>query len=62
MIGSVFQIPKAILTHSAQQPFPLGVLTGTVDGSFRTIGGLLTGALETASGAAPYAKYMVFFI
>ncbi len=59
---SVFEIPRAILEQSTQVMFPFGIVTGTVSGSVRTVVGTLLGAADIARGAAPYAKYMVFFI
>ena len=59
---SAFEIPRSILQDSTRVMFPLGILTGTLSGAYRTIMGTLAGGLDIARGAAPYAKYMVFFI
>lgn len=59
-VSSVFYIPTEILRDSQQVMFPFGIVTGTVKGAFKTVGGLLSGALDLACGAAPYAKYLVF--
>ena len=59
-VGAVFEIPKAMLVDSTQVMFPFGLLTGAVNGTFRTVGGAVGGALDMARGAAPYAKYLIF--
>ncbi len=59
-MSSVFYIPGEILRDSQQVMFPFGIVTGTVKGAFKTVGGVLSGALDLACGAAPYAKYLVF--
>ena len=56
---AAFQLPGSILTQSVQQ-FPLGLITGTVTGTFKMIAGTLSGGADIARGAAPYAKYLVF--
>ena len=58
---SAFEIPKAMASN-AGQAFPLGMLAGTLTGSVRMVAGTLMGATDIARGAAPYAKYMIFFI
>ncbi|MBN1687717.1 MAG: hypothetical protein JW893_01305 [Candidatus Omnitrophica bacterium] len=59
---SVVEIPKAIISHSQRVIFPVGIVTGALEGTFRTVMGTLAGTLDIAQGAAPYAKYMLFFI
>ena len=61
-VFSVFEIPKSILQDSTRVIFPLGIVTGAITGSVRTVVGTLGGALDIARGAAPYAKYALFFI
>lgn len=56
---SAFQLPGSILSQSIQQ-FPLGLITGTVQGTFKMIAGTLSGGADIVRGAAPYAKYLVF--
>lgn len=60
-IFSVMQIPGS-LVHRGAQSFPLGLVTGTLEGSVKAVAGTLSGATDIARGAAPYAKYMVFFM
>ena len=59
---SVVEIPRAMIEHSCKVIFPVGIVTGTCAGTYRMLVGTVTGAIEMAQGAAPYAKYMVFFI
>lgn len=59
-LGAVLSIPHSMLVHSTKTMFPFGLVTGAVAGSFRAIGGTMSGAFDLARGAAPYAKYMVF--
>ena len=59
---SIFEIPRTILEHSTQVIFPFGIVTGALSGTIRTVMGTLGGIADIATGAAPYAKYMVFFI
>ena len=59
---SVFEIPRAMMEQSTQVLFPFGIVTGAVTGTVRTVIGTLAGAADIARGAAPYAKYMIFFI
>ena len=60
-IGSVLQVPAGMAAGS-QQSFPLGLVTGAVSGTMQAVAGTLSGGLDIARGAAPYAKYMLFFI
>ena len=60
-VAAAFQIPAGMIQGSTQA-FPLGLVAGAVTGTFKTIGGVLSGGLDMARGAAPYAKYMVFFM
>lgn len=61
-IGSVIQLPKAILQHAVSDPFPFGVVSGAVAGTYQTVADVLSGTVQMAVGAAPYAKYLIFFI
>ncbi|MDD5218184.1 MAG: hypothetical protein PHS88_08795 [Candidatus Omnitrophica bacterium] len=60
--GSVFELPKALLGSVMGGGFPFSLVTGVLSGTYRTVVGTLGGALETAQGAAPYAKYAVFLV
>lgn len=59
-LASTMEIPRTMLEHSAALPFPLGIATGALAGSFRTVLGVVAGAADIARGAAPYAKYAIF--
>jgi hypothetical protein len=61
-LGAVVQLPKAMLQHGVSDPFPLGLVTGAVSGTYQTVSGVVSGTMRMAAGAAPYAKYLVFFI
>ena len=58
---SVVEIPKSIVQQSTRS-FPLGIVTGTVQGTYRAVAGTVSGVVDMAVGAAPYAKYLIFFI
>jgi hypothetical protein len=58
---SVAELPKSIIVGGASS-FPFGIITGTLEGTMRATAGTLIGATDIARGAAPYAKYMVFFM
>lgn len=59
-VGAAFQIPVAMMQDSSRVMFPFGLLTGAIRGGVKTVTGTLSGALDIAQGAAPYAKYAVF--
>lgn len=59
IISGVFALPFEIL-RGATQSFPFGILAGAIRGTAKTIGGVLGGTVQAASGAAPYAKYAAF--
>jgi len=59
IVSGVFALPIEIL-RGATQSFPFGILTGAIRGTAKTIGGVLGGTVQAASGAAPYAKYAAF--
>ncbi len=58
---SAFSIPREMIGN-AGTAFPLGIVAGALDGGMKTVAGTVIGASEMARGAAPYAKYMLFFI
>lgn len=60
-IGAALQLPISLLAGSTKQ-FPLGLVGGAVEGSVKAVAGTISGAADIARGAAPYAKYMVFFM
>jgi hypothetical protein len=59
---SAFEIPRTMLQHSQQMMFPFGLVTGSVVGAARTVTGTLSGVFDLARGAAPFAKYAIFFV
>jgi len=59
---SPLEIPRTMVEHSKKVMFPFGLVTGALVGTVRTVLGIVGGASELALGAAPYAKYAVFFI
>lgn len=60
-IYSVLQIPAGII-KGGPRAFPLGLIGGTIEGSMKAVAGTINGAADIARGAAPYAKYAVFFM
>ena len=56
ILSGLFAIPSAML-QGAGRSFPLGIVTGAVQGTFQTVSGVVGGAVDVARGAAPYAKY-----
>jgi hypothetical protein len=56
---SAFQIPACML-QNATTMFPVGLLGGVVQGTYRMLTGTLSGVADIARGGAPYAKYLVF--
>ena len=60
-VTAAFEVPTQMLQGSTHA-FPLGLVTGAVSGTMRTVAGTLLGAADMARGAAPYAKYMIFMI
>lgn len=61
VITAPFQIPSAMLADSQKVVFPFGLVTGAISGTFQTLMKTVSGGLDMAQGAAPYAKYMLFF-
>ncbi len=59
---STVEIPKAMIQDSSQIMFPLGLVTGVIKGTFKTVAGTLMGVGDIAYGALPYAKYMIFLV
>ena len=53
---SVLELPYWMIRGSATS-FPVGILTGTIQGASRAVLGTVTGAVDLAVGLAPYAKY-----
>ncbi len=59
---STVEIPKSMIEQSKTTIFPVGLLTGAVQGTYRTVVGTVNGVVDIAAGAAPYAKYLIFFV
>ncbi len=62
ILGAVFQIPRYMLYKTMSRPLGLGTVDGALAGTFEAVSSLTRGALDIGRGAAPYAKYAVFFI
>ncbi len=62
MISGVFAIPRSMMEDSGRMMFPLGILTGAVRGTVQTVAATLSGTFDMVRGAAPYAKYLIFFV
>ena len=60
LVHGAIAIPKDIIEDSKRFVFPVGVVTGAVRGPFQTVAYTVSGALDAARGAAPYAKYLFF--
>jgi len=60
IVGSVLQVPIHLVSRTAQDPFPIGLVTGTLEGAFYLLAEAVAGTGQIAAGAAPYAKYLVF--
>lgn len=56
IVSGVFALPIEML-KGATTSFPFGILAGALRGTVKTVGGVLGGTFQAASGAAPYAKY-----
>ena len=61
VLTAVFQIPRYLIQRTLTEPIGLGTVDGVLDGTFYAVSELSQGALEMGRGAAPYAKYLVFF-
>ena len=61
IVSAVFQVPASMLKGSTQS-FPLGLITGAIGGTAKTLMGAVSGSMDIARGAAPYAKYALFAI
>lgn len=60
VVHGVIAIPQSMIEDSGRFMFPLGIVTGAVRGSIRTVGSTISGAFDLARAAAPYAKYLIF--
>lgn len=59
MISGVFAVPQCMLQDSTRVMFPFGLVTGAIRGVAKTVGNVVSGAVDMARGASPYAKYAV---
>ena len=59
LVHGVIAIPKDVVEDSKRYIFPVGVITGALRGTFQTVAYTVSGAVDAARGAAPYAKYLV---
>ena len=62
ILTAAFQIPRYLLYKTLSEPIGLGTVDGALTGAYYAVAELSGGALDIARGAAPYAKYMVFFL
>lgn len=61
-LGAAFEIPRAMMEDSFKSMFPLGLVTGALRGTVKTVTGLVGGGMDIAQGGAPYAKYAAFLL
>lgn len=59
---AAFQLPLQLVNSTLTKPFPFGVVDGAVRGTVGTVGQMVGGIFDMGAGAAPYAKYAVFFV
>lgn len=62
VITAPFSGASTMLQQTVTRPFPYGMVTGTLNGTMKIVEGVLSGAIDLARGAAPYAKYLVFLL
>jgi len=62
VITAPFQGANTMISQSVSQPFPFGIVAGTLNGTMKAVTGVLSGAIDLVRGAAPYAKYAIFFL
>lgn len=56
-LSAPFAIPGSMIADSSRVMFPLGIVSGAIRGSLKTVAGTLGGVFDIARGSAPYAKY-----
>lgn len=59
-VQGAIAIPKDMIEDSRRFIFPVGILTGAARGAFQTVAYTVSGTLDAARAAAPYAKYLLF--
>ena len=62
ILTAAFQIPRYLIYKTLSEPLGLGTVDGALQGAFYSVAELSGGALDIARGAAPYAKYSLFFL
>ena len=62
ILTAAFQIPRYLLYKTVNEPIGLGTVDGALTGVFYSVAELSGGVLDIARGAAPYGKYMLFFL
>ena len=61
ILTAAFQIPRYLLQKTLNEPIGLGTIDGALQGAYYAVAEVSGGALEMVRGAAPYAKYLIFF-
>ena len=62
VLGAALQIPRYLIYKTLSGPPGLGTVDGALTGTFYAVKEITEGSFEMAAGAAPYAKYLAFFI
>ena len=62
VLGAAFQIPLYLVRKTLSEPPGLGTVDGALTGTFYAVKELSEGIFQIGAGAAPYAKYALFFI
>lgn len=62
LLAAPFELPVNVLNGAVRGPPLLGLVQGALVGTARTLAHLWVGTTRLAVGAAPYAKYLVFFL
>lgn len=61
ILTAAFQIPQYMLNKTLSEPLGVGTVNGALTGAYYSVVELLGGTLDVGRGAAPYAKYLIFF-
>ena len=61
ILTAAFQIPEYMVKKTLSEPLGLGTVNGALSGAYYSVVELLGGTLDVGRGAAPYAKYLIFF-
>lgn len=61
ILTAAFEFPRHLLYKTVNEPIVFGTIDGALSGTYYTVAELSGGAFDLLRGAAPYAKYLVFF-